>query len=116
MAKIDQLDYYGLLGVTEEATHDEIQRAFHAFARKYHPDAHREDEALHARYVAVYRRGTEAYRVLRSPPARTAYDAGLREGKLRFDGTLTRTARNSVPPSAVQAALDALRIKPPRLS
>jgi DnaJ-class molecular chaperone len=85
--RIDEIDYYTLLGIAADASPDDVQRAFHAFARKYHPDSHRDDPALYARYVAVYRRGTEAYRVLRGTQTRAAYDAGLKEGRLRFDGT-----------------------------
>jgi DnaJ-class molecular chaperone len=93
MARIDELDYYRLLGISSAASQDEIQAAFHAFARRYHPDAHADDPALHARYAAVFRRGTEAYRVLRSPATRKVYDAGLDQGRLRYDGALTRSVR-----------------------
>jgi hypothetical protein len=44
----------------------------------------------------VYRRGTEAYRVLRVSNTRASYDEGLKEGRLRFEGTVTR---RSVRPS-----------------
>lgn len=96
MARIDELDYYRLLGVTRDSSQDEIQQAFHAFARRYHPDAHASDAARHARYVAVFRRGTEAYRVLRSPALRKAYDEKLDQGQLRYDGSVTRS---SMPPA-----------------
>lgn len=103
MAKIDELDYYRLLGVTREATSDEIQEAFHAFARRYHPDPHAADPARHARYTAVFRRGTEAYRVLRSPVARKAYDEKLDQGQLRYDGPLSRSSLPPKKPSVLEA-------------
>jgi tetratricopeptide (TPR) repeat protein len=38
-ARLDELDHYGLLGVTSHATTAEIRRAYHEAARRYHPDA-----------------------------------------------------------------------------
>jgi DnaJ-class molecular chaperone len=108
VARIDELDYSRLLGVSRQSSTDEIQQAFHAFARRYHPDAHTDDSARHARYVAVFLRGTEAYRVLRSPAARKAYDEKLDQGQLRYDGSLTRS---SLPPPKDRVVLPRKRTR-----
>jgi curved DNA-binding protein CbpA len=88
--KLDEMSYYEVLGVGQAATVDTIKAAFHAFARKYHPDRHHDQPELHRKSVRIYRRGTEAYRVLLNPEARRLYDQSLSEGKVRFDPTLVR--------------------------
>jgi curved DNA-binding protein CbpA len=85
---LEQLDYYTLLQVPRGATVDAVRRAFHQFAAKYHPDrfqgAGAEPEKVE-RATQIYRRGAEAYRILTDPMRRKQYDAGLDQGRVRFD-------------------------------
>jgi curved DNA-binding protein CbpA len=78
-------DYYTLLGVPANATADAVRAAFHALARKYHPDRWAaEPEPERERAAAIYRRGAEAYRVLMDPKDRARYDQGLARGQVRL--------------------------------
>jgi curved DNA-binding protein CbpA len=84
--RLDELDYYDLLQVAEDATVDDVRRAFHAFALRYHPDRfagappEKRDRAAH-----IYRRGAEGYRVLCDRELRRTYDEQRARGKRRFD-------------------------------
>ena len=62
-------DYYRTLGVTRDATADDLKKAFRKLARKYHPDVSREADAEQR-----MREVNEAYAVLSDPEKRAAYD------------------------------------------
>lgn len=83
--RLDLLDYYELLRIEPGATGDELRRAFHEFAARYHPDRYAgAPPDKQERASQIYRRGAEAYRVLASPEQRKRYDQLVTAGQLRY--------------------------------
>jgi DnaJ-class molecular chaperone len=83
---MDELDYYQILHLEQDASQSAVKRAYFASSRTFHPDANRhlEDE-LRAECIRISKRVTEAYCVLRDPRRRSAYDAQPRgESSLRM--------------------------------
>ncbi|MFV0433085.1 MAG: molecular chaperone DnaJ [Leucobacter sp.] len=64
-------DHYETLGVTREATPEEIKKAYRRLARELHPDVNPSEEAAE-RFKSV----THAYDVLSDPEQRQRYDMG----------------------------------------
>jgi len=62
-------DYYETLGVSRDASQQDIQKAFRKLARKYHPDVNKSPEA-----EPKFKQINEAYEVLKDPEKRKKYD------------------------------------------
>jgi len=60
-------DYYEVLGISKEASADEIKKAFRKAAVKYHPDKEGGDETK-------FKEASEAYEVLKDQQKRQRYD------------------------------------------
>nr|XP_033324355.1 dnaJ protein homolog 1 [Megalopta genalis]XP_033324357.1 dnaJ protein homolog 1 [Megalopta genalis]XP_033324358.1 dnaJ protein homolog 1 [Megalopta genalis] len=68
-------DYYKILGITKNATDDEIKKAYRKLALKYHPDKNRNAGA-----EEKFKEIAEAYEVLSDSKKREVYDKYGEEG------------------------------------
>jgi curved DNA-binding protein CbpA len=115
LAALDAISYYELFRLAPNATFDDLRAAFHGFAESFHPDVHRwRHPNEQAAIGIIYRRGTEAYRVLSDPSLRMRYDGALANGILRPEDLIvemeTAATKSLSNPNAPNARLvDKLR-------
>lgn len=64
-------DYYKTLGVTKEATADELKKAYRKLAMQYHPDKNPNDKASEKKFKEI----AQAYEILSDAQKRAAYDS-----------------------------------------
>ncbi|MCI4662655.1 MAG: molecular chaperone DnaJ [Neomegalonema sp.] len=63
-------DYYDILGVSRDASDDDLKKAYRKLAKELHPDRNKDDPTVESRFKEV----NEAYDVLKDRQKRSAYD------------------------------------------
>lgn len=80
---MEKRDYYEVLGVSKNATADELKKAYRKLAIKYHPDKNQGDKEAEEKF----KEAAEAYDVLSNPDKRQKYDTyGHSMGPQGFSG------------------------------
>lgn len=69
MAFMSKRDYYEVMGISKDATPEEIKKTYRRLARKYHPDVNKEPDA-----ADKFKEVKEAYEVLSDEQKRAQYD------------------------------------------
>ena len=96
---MNNTEFYDRLGVSKDASQDEIKRAYRKMSKKYHPDINKEPGA-----EEKYKEVQEAYETLSDDQKRAAYDQYGPDGANGFGG------QGGLEASMVVQALEALRI------
>lgn len=78
---MNNTEYYDRLGVSKDASQDEIKRAYRKMSKKYHPDINKEPGA-----EGKYKEVQEAYETLSDDQKRAAYDQYGPDGANGFGG------------------------------
>lgn len=84
-------DYFGVLGVPQQAPHHMLVKAFDLLSLRYHPDRYNQfrqerwGEAIFQEANTAYKLITEAYSVLTDRRMAELYQKALAQGELRLD-------------------------------
>ena len=70
-------DYYAILGLSRNATQDEIKKAYRKLALKYHPDRNCESEQTKKVAQRKFEEVSDAYSVLSDPKKKSMFDQGV---------------------------------------
>lgn len=92
-------NYYYFLGVGENASEEDIKKAYRKLSLKYHPDKNPDDDFFEARFREIQ----EAYEMLSDDEKRRIYDENLAHQQ--------RSYRPNLPPSIRTFSANKIRVK-----
>mmetsp|Transcript_50475 Transcript_50475/g.117840 ORF Transcript_50475/g.117840 Transcript_50475/m.117840 type:complete len:248 (-) Transcript_50475:73-816(-) len=77
----DEEDFYEILGVSRNASDEELKRAYRRLALKWHPDKHQgNSQEVRKEAAERFKQLSEAYHVLSKPELRAEYDDSIATG------------------------------------
>ena len=83
---VDRENHFELLGLGQEASHDQVQKAYFAIAKMWHPDRLPPDfEDIKPQITRAFSRFNEAYQTLNDPTKRAEYTQGLAAGDVQAE-------------------------------
>ena len=99
---LDEVDFYSLLQVSQDADLQRIEQAFASESKRFHPDRFFgvRDPVFQRKLTAIYRKTSEAYSVLKDPDLKGRYDR-----KLGFvaESATAEVSKDSLEAEAAQA-------------
>lgn len=84
--ELNKKDFYGALGLTKDATIDQIKKAYKELVRKWHPDKHANNPETKEKADKKFKEINEAYTVLSDPKKKQQYDLMGGSSQEDFDG------------------------------
>lgn len=90
------VNYYAILGVSRDASDEEIKKAYRNLAKKYHPDLHQDlSEEEIAEITQKFKEATTAKEILSNPEKRAEYDRSYIEYMRRQSQNARRQSQNT---------------------
>lgn len=91
-------DYYYFLGIPQNASAEDIKKAYRKLSLKYHPDKNENDDYFSDRFKEV----KEAYETLTNPDRKRIYDQNL--------GSQQRNVKSILPPKIKNFSASKIRV------
>ena len=100
---LDEVDFYSLLQVSQDADLQRIEQAFASESKRFHPDRFFgvRDPVFQRKLTAIYRKTSEAYSVLKDPDLKNRYDRKL--GLVKDTPSSAELSKESLEAEAAQA-------------